>query len=191
MYVNKQALYAQKLADDIINTYEKNTGDIIKSGSDLTKVVEFYKVNVEFQKLNMDCVDVYSIIIKDKDDYFKIIFDEDKAKDVKQSGIGSWNIFLGKMFGMLILNDDTYENIKEGTILYPNINKFQEYYEIKRNERIAMGEKKKNLLSKLDRIDSGSARREIINELSEIDEDLAVLKSLTKRKRYKVVSAKK
>ncbi len=190
MYVNPNTLYANRLAEDVNKTYEENTGDKIKPGEDLTKVVEFYGILVEFEKLDMDCVNIYSKIIKTQDTY-KIIFDEEYAIKLKESGMGNWNFFLGKMLGHIMLQpNDIFESAEEGTIFYPEQETMQEYYwkiskKSKEEER-----KKKELLSQLDRLDSGKVRSEIIKELSELDKDLADSKGLSKRKRYKIKGRK-
>ncbi len=167
VYVDKKALYASRLAEDVIETYEKNTGKIIKNDEDLIKVVVFYEILIEFDKLDMDCVNVYSKIIKTQDTY-KIIFDEEYANELKKSGMGNWNLFLGKMLGHIMLqSNDTFEKAEEGTIFYPDEKIMQEYHLeiIKKQKEEEI--KKKELLS-------------------ELDKDLDVSKGLSKRKRYKV-----
>lgn len=191
MYVDVQALYTQRLAEDIYETYEKETGDKIEPGDDLTKVVKFFGILIEFKKLDMDCVDVYSKIIKTQDTY-KIIFDEEHANELKKRGIGYWNLLLGKMLGYIMLQkNDDFEKLKEGTVFYPDEETMQKYHWIINKKQVENEAKKKELLSKLDKIDSGKERKEIISELAEIDEDLANSKELSKRKRYKIIGRKK
>lgn len=190
MYVDAMALYAQRLAEDINKTYEESTGDKIKPGEDLTKVVEFFGVLIEFENLDMDCVNIYSKIIKTQDTY-KIIFDEEHANKLKKSGIGNWNMFLGKMLGHIMLQCVAdFDKAEEGTIFYPDEETMREYNWIISKKQMEDAKKKKELLSELDRIDSGQARREIINELAKIDDDLANSKSSAKRKKYKIKKRK-
>lgn len=190
MYMNAMELYANRLAEDIHKTYEKETGDKIKPGEDLTKVVEFFGILIEFEKLNMDCVNIHSKIVKNQDTY-KIIFDEEYANELKKSDIGNWNLFLGEMlFYIMKQNNDNFEKAEEGTIFYPSEETMCEYHWIISKKQAEDEKKKKELLSELDRIDSGQARSEIINKLSEIDGELANSKSSVKRKKYKIKGRK-
>lgn len=190
MYVDTMALYANRLAEDINKTYEENTGDIIKPGDDLTKVVKHFGILIEFEKLNMDCVNIYSKIIKTQDTY-KIIFDEVHANKLKKSGIGNWNMLLGKMLGYIMLQCvDDFDKSEEGTIFYPDEETMREYHWIISKKQKEDEKKKKELLSELDRIDSGKTRNEIINELSKIDSDLVNSKGSAMRKRYKIKGRK-
>lgn len=190
MYPDAMVLYANRLAEEMHKMYEEGTGDKIKPGEDLTKVVEFFGILIEFEKLDMDCVNVYSKIIKNQDTY-KIIFDEEYTNKLKKSGIGNWNLFLGEMlFYVMKQHKDDFEKAEEGTIFYPDEETIREYHWIISKKQIEDEKKKKELLSELDRIDSGQARSEIINELAKIDNDLANSKGSVKRKKYRIKGRK-
>lgn len=190
MCLDSRVLYANKLSEDIYKLYEKETGDKINPGEDLTKVVKFLGILIEFEKLDMDCVEIYSKIIKTQDTY-KIIFDKEYANKLKESGIGNWNLFLGKMlFYIMDQPNDDFEKAKDGTIFYPTEKMMWEYQYILSNSEKENKAKKEELLLKLYKIDSGQARSEITDELSKIDNDLAFLKGSPKRKRYKIIGRK-
>ncbi len=188
--VNAMDLYTSRLAEDVVKTYEEKTGDKILPGVDMTKVVEFYGIELEFKKLDLDCVNVFSKIIK-SEDTFKIIFDKAYAEKKKASGIGNWNLFLGKMLGLIMLYyADEFEKVDDGTIFYPSKETLNECERMKEEEKRKIEKEKSQLLDELNKIDSGEARDEIISKLALVDKDLAESKSVQKRKKYKITGRK-
>lgn len=84
---------------------------------------------------DLDCINVFPKIIKNENT-FKIIFDREYAEKRKASGIGNWNLFLGEMFGLIMLYyTDEFEKVDDGTVFYPSKETLNECQRIKEAEK--------------------------------------------------------
>lgn len=116
----------ENLAKEIRANFENKTGKKIGNGKhfDMTEVINFYGGIIEFANLHEDKyqLDSYICKIEENDFQFKIVIDNDKANHLKanKSLYNEWNLFIMSLFGIIVIDYDKINNMKNGEIIYPN-----------------------------------------------------------------------